>query len=57
MMSTVLAPGPPIVLSVCFFLYMILNRSLSTSVFPDGCNLSFATLIFKNGQGNNVANY
>jgi hypothetical protein len=37
--------------------FLLFNRSLSTCVFPDRCELSYVTLRFKTGRPNNVEDY
>jgi hypothetical protein len=37
--------------------FLLFNRSLATSVFPDRWKVSYVTLIFKNGRCNNVEDY
>jgi hypothetical protein len=38
-------------------LFLLFNRSLATSFFPDKWKVSYVTPIFKKGRRNNVANY
>jgi hypothetical protein len=53
---------PPIILKNCASafvkpLYLLFNRYMATSVFPDRWKVLYVTSIFKKGRRNNVEDY